>query len=56
MMFFYPMKDTPKFCVDILIRSVSGRGGQEGQYLEDIKGSDWRQGGLDIGRIPKITI
>ena len=34
-----------KFRVDILIRSVSGRGGQEGWYLEDIKGSwseTWR--------------
>ena len=28
-----------KFCVDILIRSVSGRGGREGGYLEDIEGS-----------------
>ena len=46
MMFFYPKFFYPwKFCVDISIISVSGRGGQEGWYLEDIEGSwpeTWR--------------
>ena len=45
MMFFYPNEHTQKFCVDISIRSPSGRGGQEGGYLEDVEGSwldTWR--------------
>ena len=43
---FFTLRKIPwKFCVDISIRSVSGRGGQEGGYLEDIEGSwseTWR--------------
>ena len=37
--FCTPRKIPGKFCVDISIRSVSGRGGQEGGYLEDIEAS-----------------
>ena len=37
--FFTPRKIPWKFCADIAIRSVSGRGGQEGGYLDDIEGS-----------------
>jgi hypothetical protein len=36
-----------KFCIDIFIRSVSGMGGQEWGYLEDVEGSwleTWRTG------------
>ena len=36
---FIPRKIPWKFRVDISIRSVSGRGGQEGGDLEDIEGS-----------------
>ena len=36
---FYRNEGTLKFCVDISITIVSGRGGQEGWYLEDIEGS-----------------
>ena len=39
MMFSYPKEDTLKFSVDIIIRSVSGIGGQEGGYLEEVEGS-----------------
>ena len=42
---FTPRKLTWKFHVDISIRSASGRGGQEGMYLEDVEGSwpeTWR--------------
>ena len=36
---FFTLRKLPrKFCVDIFIRSVSGRGGQEGGYFEDING------------------
>ena len=36
---FTPRKVPWKFCVDISIGSVSGRGGQEGVYLEDVEGT-----------------
>ena len=35
--FFTPRKIPGKFHVDISIRSVSRRGGQEGGYLEDVE-------------------
>ena len=35
--FFTPRKIPLKFCVDISIRSVPGREGQEGGYLDDIE-------------------
>ena len=44
---FSPRKIPRKFYVDISIGSVSGRGGQEGGYLEDVEGSwpeTWRTG------------
>ena len=47
MFIFWPQEDTLKIQVDIFIRSVSGRGGQEGGYLEDVEGSrpeTWRTG------------
>ena len=37
--FFTPMNIPCKFCVDISIRSVSGRGGQERGYFEDVESS-----------------
>ena len=37
---FFTLRKIPwKFCVDISIRSPSGREGQEGGYLEDVEGS-----------------
>ena len=40
---FFTLRMIPwKFCVDIYIRIVSGRGGQERGYLEDIEGF-WRK-------------
>ena len=47
--FFTPRKIHWKFCVDISIGSVSGRGGQEGGYLEYVVGSwleAWMSGSL----------
>ena len=45
---FFTLRKIPwKFRVDIFIRSVSGMGGQEGGYLEDVEGSwpeTWRTG------------
>ena len=47
---FFTSKKIPwKFCVDISMGSVSGRGDQEGGYLEDIEGSwleTWMTGSL----------
>ena len=37
--FFTSRKIPSKFCVDISIRSVSGRGDQEVGYLADVEGS-----------------
>ena len=39
MILFYPKEDNMKVLVDISIRSMSGMGGQEGVYLEDVEGS-----------------
>ena len=45
---FFTLRKIPwKFRVDIFIRSVSGMGGQEGGYLEEVEGSwpeTWRTG------------
>ena len=45
MVFFTLRKIPRKFCVDILIRSVSGRGGQEEGTWMTLWVPDWRHGG-----------
>ena len=46
MMFFYPKDPTLKFCNDISIKSMSGRGVKKGGTLRTLRVPDRTHGGL----------